>query len=802
MKTVILSLICLLAPHAHADGGKWEEVLLFDWVYPGESSYADLKAAANQVGSSDWVSQRLQAGEKVPQASARELAWTLSKDPRVDQGLQSKLKSDFADEAAMMKETGDRDLASEVGAVAAQFDAMSRQMDDIDATFKRNTYGKGETPSSTLQVATGYRLNNASGILQGETHNYLEGGINFILNGTLDKATYTFSMGGIYWNNDESYQESVRSFQSNADLNFVFPLFGSGLVVNLSQVNTVFLSNLLFSTITLTGRDLYAVDLDTTGVFYWVPGTLQELNMNYPAAVKSVSGLNIQTQGSSAWWPFTSTNFLFGPESDFWEQYTTAKFVYTGLRLEEDLGPKGRFLDDLLFFGVGLNANRDAGLLLGAAISNLAPQTVNSYSVGVKAQLSSGSSLNFEYSGTNVSAQNNPGQPVYNVNEGDNAYLGTVVQPVGPFNIGLEAGMAGKDFLTGGLPDWGGVAVVPLASAQTGSVLSTTVQDPFTSTELDSTPATAKQFPNNLVQITDLSEATLLSSNTSRYAAKGQWTGSWISLGLYDGTITQLTPSSAFVMTTPYIEGRTYNGYGWFQMIGQSYADPPAPDTPVSPASAPPAPGPVQSNTGVRDQGLFNQPDDGYAIDPAKSSAPLAVHWNYIGQHMYREAEYTVLLSEHGVGDNHVMPDSIKDINYAGGTLKLDFKSLFSRQRPMEFDIIGEDKDVAPQSGLPAFDAKNFFNQQYYVGFFDMGLTDKVDFLATSGYETWRTDQSYFPVFVQVKEFGAGFDLNLDQYLTGLKLHFRSTWTNLEDLMQGQRQFSFYTLGIGTLLNY
>ncbi|HTB33901.1 MAG TPA: hypothetical protein VK842_03500, partial [bacterium] len=109
MKRALL-LLCLglcLAP-LHAEDTDWRNVRLFDWIYSGEASYQLLKQAAEAAGNHGWVAQRLERGQKVPQASARDLALSLEDLDSLDPALKDGLKREFADES---KQLGQLDKA-------------------------------------------------------------------------------------------------------------------------------------------------------------------------------------------------------------------------------------------------------------------------------------------------------------------------------------------------------------------------------------------------------------------------------------------------------------------------------------------------------------------------------------------------------------------------------------------------------------------------------------------------------------------------------------------------------------------
>ena len=299
-----------------------------------------------------------------------------------------------------------------------------------------------------------------------------------------------------------------------------------------------------------------------------------------------------------------------------------------------------------------------------------------------------------------------------------------------------------------------------------------------------------------------INQPSVATNNTRQAALTGEWHGSWTSVGLYDGAQEQINATDAYVWTTPYIEGNQNDGYGWFRMFGNEFSQVPAASgTPVIGGTAP-------FNAGQLLQQSFNKPTDGYAryrtgTGPGGQPvyAAMPVHWQQMSQFNNYETEFTTLLSQDGAGDGNVLADSAKTLNYAGIHLLFDIAALMNRNLPLEVTVVSEDRDLSTAPGLPG-GGSSLFNQQFEVAFLNWGVTDMVTLLGTAGFETWKTQQSYYPVDMQIREFGAGADMAADKFVTGMALNFRASWMNFEDLNIGSRELELFTLSLGTTLTY
>ena len=766
---VALTLLCATL----AAQPRWQQVALFDWVYPSEQAYADLKQGAIQAQSQGWVVEKIRKGETLPQASARELAWSLQKNAAVDPALKAKLKAEFDDEAVMLgADEGNSLTAKRAQDVSGSLDRSTQAMDALEASMKANHYGKGSTPALNIDFYDGYRLDAPAGMAILDNHGYLIGGLNATLLGTIDKINFTLGIG-MDWTNisgaaidDYEYKRGLTSIGAS----FQIPLGNGGLDVSLGDLADLYLSPLLFASILPINRDGFFVDVTAA---YRPPKAIKTMELGYPAGTRGARGVVVKRQGTMAWWPFTKTQFVYTPSSlDYWQSWEQRLNVWTA-RLDEDLGPRGRWLDGVLFYGLAGGSYNDEDLQLAPGGLPKLPQSTTDYSLGTDLRFGSGTTLRFDAASSSFTLK----APTYTQTLQGNAYIGTLVQPVGPFYLALEGGAADPDFVS--------------KPSLNDRLQSGATYDTAASIGGD-THYTFGAVPAKPAYISLIRDPTVLSNNSQRATLKGEWHGSFVAVGLYDGVIDQVAATGPYVMTSPYLEGSSANGYGWFKVFGQTYGMPPDPLVVVSPGSG----GPYY-------QMLYNKPTDSTPATPALTPlGPKQVHWQQISQLGYQETEFTLLLSQKGVGDRTVMADSVKALNYAGANVQFDLASLFNRTLPLGLDLVGEVRDLALQAGAPALDDSGLFNQQIANAFLNVGITETVNFLAMAGYETWKSKQSYYPLNIQTREFGIGADMNLDPLVSGLKMNFRGSVLDHVDLNLPSRQFSLLTISIGSTLSY
>ena len=192
---------CCLAP-LRAEDTDWRNVRLFDWIYSGEPNYQLLKQAAEAAGEHGWVAQRMEHGQKIPQASARDLALKLEDLDSLDPVIKDGLKRQFADESKQLGQLDKAKLDEQSADLQAALDAASAKLDLLEASVRTNNYGKGSDPGLTLGLYSGYRLDSPAGLAQGMEHGWLAGGMQVTLAGTIGKINYNVNMGGQYWYNE------------------------------------------------------------------------------------------------------------------------------------------------------------------------------------------------------------------------------------------------------------------------------------------------------------------------------------------------------------------------------------------------------------------------------------------------------------------------------------------------------------------------------------------------------------------------------------------------------------------------
>lgn len=766
---------------ADRPGEAWDSVLLWDWYYPGEAPYEALKAAAAAAGSTDWLSQMLARGEKVPQASARDLAWALAAAAGEDPAQRERLRSLFRDEADEVQQRSKAEADTQ--ALLGSLDALDRRIDEIDATYQRNNYYKGSELAASADVYSACRIDAPSGVAEGGAKASPLAGVSMQLNGTADKSTFILTLGYADSTDDDLWDMSSLMAGFNAAFSLLEPVLQGGMQLDLGAMNVKF-SPLLLATPYPVDRDLFALDVTQA---YRPPKELKDLDLTYPAAESALTGLHLQTAGLGGWWPFTNFEFVYAPSDNTFYRYYDAKFDVASVKGEYEVTQLG-VVDDFKLYAVAEEAGSDSYALNadgpvaqawnGQPMSAVA-QHSDSWSLGTQLQLRSGTALFLEGAQSHYESNQGPigapsGQPEY---ENGSAALATLNQPLGLISTGLELGFASPEFTTTG-HNAGGLQ----QGATTDTLIGTA--------ELVPIPGTSGYY-------TQVRDPEVLDNNSRRAALKASWAGSFLSLGAYDGVVEQDVASGPYVQTGPYLEGESFNGYGWYRVFGQNYGAPPLP------GSAQPAAQAANMGPDTNSQIFlwrYNSPTDGMAAAP--NGAQGAVHWQQLSQPAYREAAYTVLLSRDGVGDDRVAADSVKDLNYLGGVFKVDFKSLFGLSRTLDLNCLAEDRDVSLRAGLPSFGAGNLFNQEFTVGYLRWAAGDNVTLLGMAGYEVWRTDQSYFPVLIQTQEEGLGADFKLDPWLSGLAISLRSSWMDNQDLNVGSRQFTLWTLSAAAALSY
>jgi hypothetical protein len=778
---IVGALLCAFgAQPAHAD--TWNQVLLFDWVYPGEPGYEALKQADTETGGNNWLTARMARGEKLPQASVRELAARLWDDARVDETTRATLKKLYTDEPQQLTTE-----AGELKALSNRLDESSKKLDDLQASLDANRYGKGSTPAVNMNMFGAYRSDHPSGIDQADSRGYLFGGLEVTLMSTVDKINYIINLGGFYNNNLDSnpapYTEPT-GWSTIGAASFQIPLSDGGLEVHLDDVVPIDFSPLTQSGIFPGVRDPFFVDVSQP---YRGPTALTALDLNYPSASINQRGIYIRRQGATWYWPFSLTQLLYAPEDQVLMSYTYHMNTLAA-RLDEDVaGHWG--LDEGRFYYVFQIVANDKDQILGQQFSgqpNDLPQSSLSHAFGFNTRVSSwGTEIKLDAALSQYNQVAASGQPALAFD--DTAWLGNFIQPLGPIRLAVEAGAAGPKFLSGPrFQDY----------SQPGSTLNTIG---YLTDETVGAPP-----PGNTLQwISYIKDPTILSNNSSRLALKGEWHGSWVSVGLFDGVQPQQNATTALVMTQPYLEGHDFDGFGFFRMFGAGYQPPPAPGAVPNPTINPilntPYNQPFDDNS-LHTLALFNVQTDGTGVDA--SGASYAVHWQRMSQYSYKGSEFATIMTKNGVGDNRFDADSVKTLNYAGGRLIFDLAALSGRELPLELDVIGLVTDLAAMPGVPSLQPVNYFNQQVSAAYMTGAVTPSFSVLTMLGYETWRSDHSYYPLNMQIVEYGTGCDWKLDSIVSGLEMNVRATDMEFQDLNISSRAISLLTIGTAMTLSY
>ncbi|HTB23371.1 MAG TPA: hypothetical protein VK914_11780 [bacterium] len=801
-----LLILCLFgAGAARADAppadenAAWRTVTLFDWLYSGEPAYQTLKQAATAAGDQGWVAQRLDQNQKVPQASARELAQKLEDNQTLDPALVSQLKTLFADETQQMGQSAQDAVAKQADQLDANLAKDSAKLDALEASEAVNTYGKGSSTGVTLNLYTGYRVDDPSAsYLHGQEYTYGMGGMQTAMIGSIGKVNYNFTLGMEYYYNNlnqgspggapglsETLAVDPRTYNGNVDagLTLQFPLGNEGgLDVSIGAVQNVELSPLLFASIEPVNRDAFFVDVTAP---YRAPKVIKTMEMNYPAETYNFRGLYVVKGGSVWYWPFDNTQFIYTPNDQTYYATWDAKLETWSLRVDEDLRARDDWFDGGNYYGMVEGSGNDEEQLLadGTTGGLSTAQSTQSFGLGSQLRFSSGAIVHLDAAASSYHWDWPNTACNCSQDYSGTAAIATVVQPVGPFNFALQAGQASPDFLSSPRVE---------NRIQIGATQDSIAQ-PYSvnGVDLASIGENNPAKPQQLSWLSMMNEPDVLTNNTNQLVLRGEWHGSWISAGAYDGAQMQINPTDAYVWTTPYIEGNENDGYGWFRIFGNTFANGPS----VLPFASPGG-----QATGTADLINFNRPTDGHANTPTLANMP--VHWQQMAQYGNYETEFITLLSQKGVGDSNVLADSAKSLNYAGANLLFDFGALLNLDLPLQLTVIGEDRDMNTSLGLPGGGGDDLFNQQFEVADLNWGVSQTVTLLGTAGCENWKSVQSYYPVNMQITEFGAGADLNEDPLVTGLVFNFRASVMTFEDLNIGSRDLSLITLSLGSTLSY
>ncbi|HXB98664.1 MAG TPA: hypothetical protein VNZ54_11470, partial [bacterium] len=445
-RLLLLLCLALCLGRLGAEESDWRNVRLYDWIYSGEANYQLLKQAAEAAGDHGWVAQRLERGQKVPQASARDLALKLEDSSSLDPALKDSLKAQFPDESGQLGRVDKASMAEASAQLQASLDRASAKLDQLEASIKANSYGKGTDPGLTLNLYSMYREDAPSGLDQGDTHGYFGGGMQVLLNGTIGKTNYNLEVTGEYWYNELGGADyDLYNSLLDAGASFEIPLDTGGLDVVLGQAQDLMLSPLLFSALQSVNRDAFFVDVTQP---FRASKLVKTMELGYPAGTYHFRGAYIKRSGSVWYWPFTTTEFVYTPADSTWWHNWDQKFTTSFLKLDEDIGPHGHWLDGGDLYGVISGSGSDQDQNNGAEVQggNILQQYAKDYSLGTEIRFSSGSLFRADVAVSSFYCLTNP----VLTNLGGDAWIATLVQPVGPLNMAFEMGQASPNFLSAG----------------------------------------------------------------------------------------------------------------------------------------------------------------------------------------------------------------------------------------------------------------------------------------------------------------------------------------------------------------
>lgn len=746
-----LLLLCLTLGPAVLRASSWDTVRLFDWVYPGEQSYTLLKGAAQAGGKSGWLVDRMARNEKLPQAAAKDLAYELAANPLLDEGTRQALKEAYLDEGKHLKagNTQSDDLAERLAAV-------SRKMDDLEAAIQMNNYAKGSNPSLVTTIYSGNRLENTGGVTKPAAHrNYLFAGAGFSFTGQVGGGTFTTGFSYDYYDNDNATTLSTQGSGINIGGVTVLLPFGSGVLsTRFGGGYTAKMSELLFSDLGAPAKDSYFTNPADN---YKPKVQVRVLDIDYPSQNKYTQNIIfVEREGTGEWWPFSNAQFFYGPNNTQWfYTYNTDTTNVAAARLDLALGSVG-FFDDLRTFGTFTQAENDRDQFTAAPPGSIVFQSSNGVELGTEMTFRGGGTARFAYAMSRFEIRPTI-KTSYPYN--DAAYLGAIAYPVMGLNTALEFGMAGPYFFTisrKGQFD---------SHAQLGATMDSTY-------DINSAlPPTT----DNIAFQTLMIEPSGLANNSQRLALKTEWQGSFLSWGMMLGSNTNILPSTAVVEFAPILQNRSDNGYAWMRTLGGTYSGPAA--NPYNNASA---------GAAIRPDGTTN----------------AGAKWSQYYQKAYRRIYFTTLISD-GPYSNRLLANSIKSVNQAELTTRLDFRAFIDRALPLDLIFNGQLRDVAPQMGIPVTDDSTFLQQSVGMAFLTVGLTQELNFLAMAGYEDWSSNKTPKPFHGIAKQVGAGFDLTLDALINGLLMQLRvDSYEHVDLIYPDKRALSIWGGTLSTIYSY
>ncbi|MES2201585.1 MAG: hypothetical protein V4498_04980 [candidate division FCPU426 bacterium] len=829
--TILFGVLSLALRSQSLDGAR-----LFDWYYPSESSYQTLADAARQMGRRGWVVSMIQRGEKIPQASARELALDLEFDPRIPAELKARLKAQFPPETSGVTTAGKGAEGRDISNLESQFAALNARMDALEVTIKKNHYDKQTFPSTSASIRAAYVNSGAAGLLAGSNDAHFSGGINVNFDGQGDAGGFSFSISESIDHGNLLIPTSLV-FQ-HGTLGTGAPNFQMGYKDATLSVNLGGGHSLKRSALVLGGKaapnanGAFVVDMESGNRPSYNSPDLK-LGLPYDAVWAPLL-IYANKQGTAAYWPFSTTEIFYGPEPGFLEPYNGSKKHLWGIDTELDMGNMWGLVDHNLVYGAitGALNDRDQLRSFGAQDS---PAGGTAWALGTDTLLPWGGELFFEYGQSYEYARNNtyqfatPAQqsqiedyPSPKLITGfdrhylDQAFVTAYTHPIGVMTIGLEYSHINPFFL----PALGAVSSMiltsdnndPLLNPYGGGIITPWYNSPNPGGHMENGKVVVDKA-NDVAWGTEASDATGLMNNTDKVVLQSQFSWSWLSLGVFTGIAKQIEPSGPWLKTQPGFESGSNEAsaggdFLLYNHFGGSYYLPAAPLSPA-PAKTNLAIFPYFDGSANAGYYLwaFNRPADGMGIDNKGVAHP--VHWNALAQFSYRRLDYYVLFSEKGVGDAHIDGFNQKYTNYLAGTLKFDFQAMLGTLTPAEIRVFALFSDVAAQPGTPSFGSvgpagpsQPYFTQVYFNAFARYGLTSTFSLVGLLGHEEWKSNHSFFPILTGTNEFGLGFDVDLAKILTGLGVFVRSRILYFEDYNIGERQYNAWSTAIGTNLNF
>jgi hypothetical protein len=168
-------------------------------------------------------------------------------------------------------------------------------------------------------------------------------------------------------------------------------------------------------------------------------------------------------------------------------------------------------------------------------------------------------------------------------------------------------------------------------------------------------------------------------------------------------------------------------------------------------------------------------------------------HWTTLDS-ANREA---IVLTEHGVGDNHLRPDSIKYVNFVDVRGDVNFQSLFDMQRPCLLKLATRLRNTQESFALPAYSDESFLMQIASSATFNVTLPKKMQFVTAVGYEDWASKASFIPIEYHTRWLHLQFIKDLPEFMSDFSIGPDFSVMQNEDPHNSGRDFSAWFTSIG-----